>query len=97
MDQAVAEVPFTIASGEGIAIDAVLNAGVIAIDAPGYDFIEILGKKDIAGNRKSFGYNYGGAKQATLPAGRLHGRCAPAGRAGAKEVAATVRRASGLR
>ena len=50
MDQAVTEVPFTIASGEGIAVDAVLNAGVIAIDAPGYDFIEILGKKDIAGN-----------------------------------------------
>ena len=69
MDQAVTEVPFTIAAGEGIEVNAVLNAGVLAISAPGYDFIEIKGKKDIAGNAKEFGYGYGGEKQATLPGG----------------------------
>lgn len=90
MDQAVAEVPFTIAAGEGVTIDAVLNAGVIAIDAPGYDFIEILGKKDIAGNAKSFGYNYGGTKQGTLPPGDYTVVAHLPGDTGTKEVQATV-------
>jgi len=43
---------------------------VLAIEAPGTDFIEVFGtKKDIQGNRKAFGYGYGGALQVTLPAG----------------------------
>ena len=90
MDQAVAEVPFTIAAGEGVTLDAVLNAGVLAIDAPGYDFIEILGKKDIAGNAKSFGYNYGGTKQGTLPPGDYTVVAHLPGDTGKKEVLATV-------
>jgi Ca-activated chloride channel family protein len=91
MDQAVTEVPFTITSGEGKTIDAILNAGVIAIDAPGYDFIEILGKPDIAGNRKSFGYNYGGTKQGTLPPGDYTIVAHLPGDTGQKEVPAMVK------
>ncbi len=91
MDQAVTEVPFTIASGEGVTLDAILNAGVLAVDAPGYDFIEILGKKDIAGNSKSFGYSYGGTKQATLPPGEYTVVAHLPSDAGQKEVPATVK------
>ena len=57
---------------------------------PGYDFVEILGKKDIAGNSKSFGYNYGGTKQGTLPPGDYTVVAHLPGDTGKKEVAATV-------
>lgn len=90
MDQATTEVPFTVASGEGVAVDAILNAGVLAIDAPGYDFIEIKGKKDIAGNARDFGYGYGGVKQATLPGGDYTIIVHLPADAGSKEVTATV-------
>lgn len=66
---AEAEVPFAVAVGELSEVTAVLGAGVLAISAPGYDFVEVFGPPDIAGNRKSFAYNYGGALQTTLPAG----------------------------
>ena len=54
---------------------------------PGYDFIEILGKKDIAGNAKSFGYDYGGTKQGTLPPGDYTVVAHLPGDTGKKEVA----------
>lgn len=70
MGEAVVETPFSIVTGELTAVNAVLGAGVLAISAPGMDFIEVFGaKKDIQGKRQSFGYGYGGEMQTTLPAG----------------------------
>ena len=49
---------------------AALNAGVLAITAPGAKHIEVFAaKKDIQGNRKEFGYAYDETHQTTLPAG----------------------------
>lgn len=64
------ETPFTIKTGERTEVGAVLDAGVVAISAPGLDKVEVFGaKKDIQGNRTSFAYGYGGELQTTLPAG----------------------------
>jgi Ca-activated chloride channel family protein len=70
MDQAVAEQPFTVKAGEQIDVKVVLNAGVLAISAPGGKFIQVFSAaKDIQGNRKEFGYAYAETHQTTLPAG----------------------------
>ncbi|MGE0282632.1 MAG: VWA domain-containing protein [Rhizobiaceae bacterium] len=70
MDQASVEVPVRIAVGETRNIDAALNAGVLSVSAPGAKFIEVLAaKKDLQGNRKQFGYNWGDMHQTTLTAG----------------------------
>ena len=70
LDQAEAEAPFSVKVGERIDAHAVLNTGVLAISAPGADFVEVFGAaKDIQGNRKGFGYHYSNAPQTTLPAG----------------------------
>jgi Ca-activated chloride channel family protein len=70
LGEAEAEAPFAVRVGERVEANVVLNAGVLAIAAPGADFIEVFAaKKDIQGNRKSFGYAYGEAHQTTLPAG----------------------------
>src|SRR5690606_26976115 len=70
MSSAEVEVPFTIAAGELTEVTGVLNAGVLAIAAPGGDFVEVFAAKaDLQGNRKSFGYGYSGELQLTLPAG----------------------------
>lgn len=70
MDKASVEQPFTVKPGEAVKVDAVLNAGVLAISAPGAYSIEIFAaKKDLQGNRKSIGFNYGEAWQQTMPAG----------------------------
>jgi len=70
MDQAVAEQPFTVKAGERIDVKVVLNAGVLAISAPGGKLIQVFAAaKDIQGNRKEFGYAYAETHQTTLPAG----------------------------
>ncbi|MER2535458.1 MAG: VWA domain-containing protein [Rhizobiaceae bacterium] len=70
MDQAEVEHPFTVRVGEAVDVQAVLNAGVLAITAPGARDIRVFAaKKDIQGNRKPFGYGFDGAHQTTLPAG----------------------------
>jgi Ca-activated chloride channel family protein len=67
---ATAETPVTVEGNERIEPRVVLNAGVIAITAPGGDRIDILGvEKDINGRQKQFGTNYGEAWQTVLPAG----------------------------
>ena len=64
------ETPFTVVSGEAVEVNALLGAGVVAVTAPGSDFVEIFSaKKDIQGNRRSMGYGYGGAIELVLPAG----------------------------
>lgn len=70
MDQAEMEQPFNIRAGEAKDVTVVLDAGVLAISAPGATRIEVLeAKKDIQGNRKSFGSAYSATHQTTLRAG----------------------------
>lgn len=70
LDQAETEQPFNIRAGEAKGVTAILNAGVLAISAPGAKHIEVFeAKKDIQGNRKAFGYAYADTHQTTLPPG----------------------------
>ncbi len=70
MDQAAVEQPFSIKVGERQDVTAVLDAGVLAISAPGAKYIEVSGSaRDIQGNRKQFGYAFAETHQTTLPAG----------------------------
>src|SRR5262249_51532068 len=70
IDDAVAEVPFSLTAGEAKNIDVSLDAGGLAVTAPGAYEIEIFAaQKDVAGNRKSFGSAYADAHQTTLPPG----------------------------
>lgn len=70
LDSATVETPFTIAAGEMVDVAGVLNAGVLAVTAPDAYSIELFSaKKDIQGNRASFGLTYDSPRNATLPAG----------------------------
>ena len=70
MGEAQAEQPFAVKTGERSDVKVVLNAGVVAISAPGASTIEIFSAaKDLQGNRKEFGLTYGESHQTTLPAG----------------------------
>ncbi|GLQ57363.1 vWA domain-containing protein [Devosia nitrariae] len=71
MDDATAEVAFTVETGKSVEVVGVLEAGVVAITAAGTDRLNIYsGKADIQGNRKEFGYSYDEEYQQTLPAGK---------------------------
>lgn len=62
--------PVRVAAGGTAEAEAVLNAGVLAISAPGAKQIEILAAKmKINGDRDGFGSAYGETAQQTLPAG----------------------------
>jgi Ca-activated chloride channel homolog len=70
VDLAVVEQPFSVKVGELQDVKVALNAGVLAITAPGASKIEIFEmEKDINGNRKSLGYAYDQKYQAAIPAG----------------------------
>lgn len=70
VDLAVVEQPFTVKVGEFQDVKVAMNAGVLAITAPGASKIEIFeAKKDINGNRKSLGYAYDQKYQAAIAAG----------------------------
>jgi Ca-activated chloride channel family protein len=70
VDLAVVEQPFTVKVGESQNLKVAMNAGVLAITAPGASKIEIFeAKKDINGNRKSLGYAFDQKYQAAIPAG----------------------------
>ena len=70
VDLAVVEQPFTVKVGEFQDVKVAMNAGVLAITAPGASKIEIFeAKKDINGNRKSLGYAYDQKYQAAIVAG----------------------------
>lgn len=71
-DGAKAEQPFTIKPGELTEVTVPLNAGVLFVDAPGAYYIEVLGKKDIQGNRPSFSGVYDVTSNRTLAAGDYH-------------------------
>ncbi|RWF86475.1 MAG: hypothetical protein EOQ36_17180, partial [Mesorhizobium sp.] len=70
VDLAVVEQSFSVKAGEHQDLKVAINAGVLAITAPGASKIEIFDpKKDVNGNRKSLGYAYDEKYQAALPAG----------------------------
>ncbi|TIL46003.1 VWA domain-containing protein [Mesorhizobium sp.] len=70
VDLAVVEQPFSVKAGEHQDLNIAVNAGVLAITAPGASKIEIFDpKKEINGNRKSLGYAFDEKYQAALPAG----------------------------
>ncbi|MGB3874499.1 MAG: VWA domain-containing protein [Shinella zoogloeoides] len=92
LGSATGEIPFTVKAGEMKEVVVNINAGVLAITAPGANSIEILSAaKDIQGNRKSVSINYGAEWQDTVPPGdylvavKYEGDVAP------KEAKATVK------
>ena len=69
-DAASAEVPFSVKVGERVDVAVTLNAGVLAVSAPGADTIEVFeAKADINGHREKLSYGYDAALNVTLPAG----------------------------
>jgi Ca-activated chloride channel family protein len=91
MDKAEAEQPFNIRAGESKDVTAHLNAGVLAVSAPGAKHIEVFAaKKDIQGNRKAFGYAFDEKHQTTLPVGDYMIVADRGDNGGKKEATATV-------
>lgn len=65
-----AEQPFSVKVGQMTDVNVTLNAGVLAVDAPGADGFKIFeAKKNIQGERKQVTYAYGEKMQTTLVAG----------------------------
>lgn len=70
LELATVEQPFSVKVGEVKDVKVTLDAGVLVMSAPGAYSIEVLSsKKDIQGNRKALGLNYGDTWQQTIPAG----------------------------
>jgi Ca-activated chloride channel family protein len=70
LGSATGEIPFTVKAGEMTEATVNINAGVLAVTAPGAYSIEIVSaKKDIQGNQTSLSTNYGAEWQDTLPPG----------------------------
>ena len=67
---ATGEVPFTVKTGERVAVDIVMDAGVLLVTTPSDNFVEVLSvTKNIEGDRKSFDRGFGPEVQTTLAAG----------------------------
>ena len=61
---------FELKAGPPIEVVVVLNAGLLAVTAPGGDFLELFSaKKDIYGKQQSVAYTYGESWQLAVPAG----------------------------
>ncbi len=72
-DAVKVEQPLSIKAGEATELVIDLNAGALAVSAPNGDYVEVFSaKKDIQGNRASFGGTYDMAATRTLPAGEYH-------------------------
>ncbi len=64
------EAPFSVKVGEAIAVNAKLNAGILAVKAAGYDGWKVLSAKPkIDGSRDQFTYGFAEEWQTTLVAG----------------------------
>ena len=86
------EIPFSAKAGEMQEVVVNLDAGVLAVSAPGAYSVEILSaKKDIQGNRKSIANHFGAEVQDTLPAGDYALVVKYEGDVATKEVNATVK------
>jgi Ca-activated chloride channel homolog len=69
-DVAKAEATFTVKPNERVAVNVVLNAGVLAVSAPGAGSIEVFSaKKSLDGSRKSMRFDYGDQMNLTFPPG----------------------------
>lgn len=69
-DEAEAELAFSVKPNERVAIAVVLNAGVLAVEAPGARSIEVFeAKKAIDGARKSLRFEYGELMNLVFPPG----------------------------
>jgi Ca-activated chloride channel family protein len=92
LDAVSIEQPLSIKAAEGVTVDVPLNAGVLATTIGDGDYLEVFApKKDIQGNRKSFGGSYGPTISRTLPAGDYHLVLTVANDGGTKEADATVK------
>ncbi|WP_378944228.1 VWA domain-containing protein [Mesorhizobium sp. ANAO-SY3R2] len=70
LDQAEVEQPFSVRTGETSDVTAVIDAGILAITAPGATSIKVFSAgRDNQGNRKEFGHAFADKHQTTLPAG----------------------------
>ena len=91
LDATTIETPITIKAAEAATIDVTLGAGTLGATIADSDYLEVFGaKKDIAGNRISFGGGYGPTINRTLPGGDYHLVLTLANSAGTKEADATV-------
>ena len=91
LGSASGETPFSMKAGESIEVSVNINAGVLAIAAPGAYRIDIIGaKKDIQGKRKDISGNYGEEYQDTLPPGDYLVRVEYEGDKAPQEKPATV-------
>lgn len=69
-DLATGELAFSVRPNERLAVTVVLNAGVLAVSAPGARAIEVFSaKKAIDGSRKSVRFDYGETMNLTFPPG----------------------------
>jgi Ca-activated chloride channel homolog len=67
---AAGETPFSVKVGERVDVQVVLNAGVLAVSAPGASSIEVMAaRKDLNGNRASLDFQYNETVNVTVPAG----------------------------
>ena len=67
---AEAEVPFTVKAGERVNVSVILNAGVLAVTAPGANSIEVFkAKPDLNGNRTQMSFGYVEEETVALPEG----------------------------
>lgn len=70
MQAATVEQPFSVKVGELTELSVALNAGVLAIEAPGADGFKIFeAKKNLQGERKQVTYGYGETMQTTIVGG----------------------------
>lgn len=70
MQAATAEAPFTVAVGASQDVSVVMNAGVVAISAPGAESFRIYeAKKNLQGERQEVTVDYGEKMQTTMIAG----------------------------
>lgn len=91
LGEAEAEAPITVKAGERTEATVNINAGVLAISAPGARRIDIYSvKKDIQGNQKGFGGAYDETMQETLPPGEYEVRALYEGDKSDKSQNATV-------
>ena len=90
LGQATAEVPVSVKAGQATEATVNLNAGVLAITAPGAYRIDIRSVKDIAGAQKGLSGAYGTEHQETLPPGDYEVSVTHEGRDEKKTAKATV-------
>jgi Ca-activated chloride channel family protein len=70
LDAASAETPFTVKPGERTDVSVVLNAGVLAVDAPGASSIAVYkAKTDLNGNRTQMAFDYAASLSKVMPEG----------------------------